>query len=253
MTGRVLLASTFLPLLPILVFAQTDKQIHRKDSVTVSAGISKEQLALEDQLNGVVAQGDQFLRGGSAADAIKQYQTALDMVQKQPLLVEREPWVLKKLAGSYVHANRPNDAIPIYSKLLDAKKADCESESAAASNCADAQYELGVAKMQAGDFSGALSLFREANSQYAKAENFSSDSHEFAMIQHKNQGQTKMLIAVALFRTGKTPDASKTIEVAISELTRVRSDETINVGIRDDAARSLQEAQTILSRLNSTQ
>jgi hypothetical protein len=91
MTRRVLLASTFLPLLPILVFAQTDKQIHRKDSVTVSTGISKEQLALEDQLNGVVAQGDQFLRGGSAADAIKQYQTALDMVQKQPLLVEREP------------------------------------------------------------------------------------------------------------------------------------------------------------------
>jgi tetratricopeptide (TPR) repeat protein len=253
MTRKVLLVSTFLTLLPFLVFAQTAKQVQRKDSVSVSAGIPKERLALEDQLNGIVARGDQFLRSGNSSDAIKQYQTAFDLVQKQPLLAERESWVLKKLAGSYVGANRANDAVPIYAKLLDAKKPDCESESAAASNCADAQYELAVAKMHAGDFPGALILLQEADSEYAKAEKSSSDSHEFAMIQHKNQGQSKVMIAVALFRTGKTTDAVKTVDAAISELTLVKSDDTILVGIRDDAARSLQEAQSILSRLNSTQ
>jgi len=235
------------------MFAQTDKRIQRKDSVTVSAGIPKEQLVLEDQLNRIVSQGDQLLRSGNAPDAVKQYQIAVDLVQKQPLLAEREYWVLKKLAGGYIQANRANDAIPIYEKLVDAKKRDCGSESASVSNCADAQYDLGVAKMRGGDFSGALSLLQEADSKYAKAERFSSDSHEFAMIQHKNQGQIKLLIAVAQFQTGKTPEALKTVEAAISELTRVQSDETLLVGIRDDAARSLQQAQTILARLKSAE
>jgi hypothetical protein len=107
--------------------------------------------------------------------------------------------------------------------------------------------------MRGDDFSGALALLQEADSKYAKAEKFSTDSHEFAMIQHKSQGQTKLMIAVALARTGKTPEAFKTVEEAISELSRVQSDETITVGIRDDAARSLQQAQTILSRLKSMQ
>jgi hypothetical protein len=49
-----------------------------------------------------------------------------------------------------------------------------------------------------------------------------------------------------------TTEAVTTVETAISQLTRVQSDETINAGIRDDAARSLQEAQTMLSRLKST-
>lgn len=253
MTCKILIIFTGLALLPFQMFPQTDKRVQRKDSVTVSAGIPKEQLALEDQLNGIISQGDQLLRGGNAPDAIKQYQIAVDLVQKQPLLSEREYWVLKKLAGGYVQANRANDAIPIYAKLLDVKKRDCESESAAVSNCADAQYDLGVAKMRGGDFSGALALLQEADSKYAKAERFSSDSHEFAMIQHKNQGQIKLLTAAALFQTGKTSDALKTVEAAISELTRVQSDETLLVGIRDDASRSLQQAQAILARLKSAQ
>jgi len=105
--------------------------------------------------------------------------------------------------------------------------------------------------MYAGDFSGALALLRDADSNYALAEKVSDNSHEFAMIQLKNQGQAKLLIAVALFRTGKAADAVATVETAVSQLTRVQSDETILIGIRDDAARSIQEAQTILSSLKS--
>jgi hypothetical protein len=60
-------------------------------------------------------------------------------------------------------------------------------------------------------------------------------------------------VAVALFQTGKTPEALKTVEAAISKLTRVQTDETFLFGIRDDAARALQQAQTILARLKSTE
>src|SRR5713226_6115592 len=66
--------------------AQDDKLVRRHDSVTVSAGIPKEQLALEGQLNGVISQGDQALKNGDASDAIKKYESALDLVHNQPLL-----------------------------------------------------------------------------------------------------------------------------------------------------------------------
>jgi tetratricopeptide (TPR) repeat protein len=201
----------------------------------------------------MVSQGDQYLKNGNAPDAIKQYRNALDLVQKQPLLAEQELRVERKLAVGYIRANLPSDAIPIYSKLLDARKQDCAAQSTNPENCADAEFELGRAKMYATDFSGALVLLKDADSNYVQAEKLNSPSHEFAMIQLKNQGQTKMLIAAALFRTGMTPEAVATIETAISQLTRVQSDETITVGIRDDATRSLHEAQTILSRLKSTQ
>jgi len=73
------------------------------------------------------------------------------------------------------------------------------------------------------------------------------------MIQVKNQGQTNVLLAVALFRTGNAREAATTLEEAVSQLKRVQSDEGILIGIRDDAAHSLQEAQTILAKLKSKQ
>src|SRR6266566_1450518 len=71
-----------------LLKVQTDKRIQRRDSVAVSAGMPREQLALEDRLNAIVGQGNQALRGGKASDAIKQYESALELLQKQPLLAE---------------------------------------------------------------------------------------------------------------------------------------------------------------------
>lgn len=150
-------------------------------------------------------------------------------------------------------ATRANEAIAISTKVHDANNRDCESKSASVSNCADAQYDLAVAKMRGGDLLAALALLRQADSNYAASQEISGNSHEFAMIQLKNQGETKMLIAGALFQTGKSPDAVSTLEAAIAELMRVQSDESILDLIRDDAARALQEAQTLLTRLKSAQ
>lgn len=252
MIRKIFLVSSAIALLSFQMLAQTDNQIHRKDSVTVSAGIPKEQLALEDQLNAIVSQGNQALRAGNAGDAIKQYENALDLVQKQPLLTERKNSVLDRLANGYVQGNRAKDAIPIYSQLLAARSRDCESQSAAVSNCADAQYSLGMAKLQAADFEGALVSLRDAETNYAKAEKVNS-SHEFSVIQVKEQAQTNLWIAVALFQLGKTEEAATAVEAAIPQLTRVQSDQSVLVGIRDDAARSLQDAQAFLKRLKAAQ
>jgi tetratricopeptide (TPR) repeat protein len=239
-----------LGLFPFQTYAQSGSPVQRKDSVAVSAGIPKEQLVLEDQLNKIIAKGNQSLRSGDAANAVKQYESALDLVHNQPLVAERKDHVLEKLANGYVQANRAKDAIPIYSQLVVERKRDCESQSAAVSNCADAQYELGMAKMHAGDFQGALDSLRDAKSNYAKAEKL-SDSHEFVMIEVKEQAQTDLWTAIALFQLGKTAEAIPLVEAAIPQLTRVHSDDSITVGIRDDAGRSLQDAQTFLNRLRA--
>jgi len=252
MTAKIFLASTALTLLPLQVFAQSDQRIQRKDPITVSAGIPKEQLALEDRLTGIVSQGDQLMKGGNAPDAIKEYELAVDMVKKEPLLAQNSYWVQKKLADGYMRSNRSNDAIPIYEKLLDARGRDCQPDAPTQLACADAQLDLGKAHMQAGNFPDALPLLQAADSRYANGEKLSVNSHEFAMTQVKNQGQTKLLIAFALYKTGKTPEALALVEAAISELTRVQSDETIPAFIRDDAARSLHQAQTIVALLKFT-
>jgi tetratricopeptide (TPR) repeat protein len=231
---------------------QPQKPIQRNDSVSVSAGISKEQLALEDQLNGVILHADQLLRNGNTIDALKQYESALDFVHKQPLLAEQESHVMEKLARGYVSGNRAADAVPIYSKLLAAKTKECQSESTAVSDCASLQYRLGIAQMYALDFQAALSSFQSAEANYAKAVKL-SEVHEVMMVELKDQAQAKTYIAVALFRIGKTAEAVTTIKAAIPLLNRVQSDENLQISIRDDAKHSLEEANILLTRLQAAQ
>ena len=72
------------------MFAQSDQRIQRKDSVTVSAGIPKEQLGLEDQLDGILSQSDQLLKAGNESDAIKEYLLAVELVKNEPLLAGKD-------------------------------------------------------------------------------------------------------------------------------------------------------------------
>lgn len=247
-------------LLALLIFSlhqtgaspQEQKPPQQHDSVTVSAGISKEQLALEDQLNGVILRADELLRNGNTVNAIKQYENALDFVHKQPLLEEQKSHVMEKLARGYVVGNRGADAVLIYSELLTGKTKECHSESMSVSDCASLQYRLGVAQMSALDFPGVLSSFQSAEANYAKAANLTK-IHEIMMVELEEQAQAKTYIAVALFRIGKTAEAITNIKAAIPLLNRVQSDETLQVSIRDDAKRSLEEANTVLSRLQSVQ
>jgi tetratricopeptide (TPR) repeat protein len=239
----------------VMVFAQ-DKVPVRKDSVTVSAGISKEQLALEDRLNAVLSEGDQALKAGRTGDAVKQYETALALVHQEPLLAEKEERVLRQAGNGYLQANRPKDAITVFQELVDTLKRLCDSE--LVSTCASAQQDLGVAKMRAGDFEGGLTSLRQAEANYLKAQKpreaeKESTFHEYTMIQVMNQAKTKLLIAVALFQLGKTADAVTTAEEAIPQLNRVKDDSGINTGIRESATSSLRDAQTVLARFKSAQ
>ncbi len=220
----------------------------RRDSATVNGGISKRQLALEDRLNTILSDGDQALKAGHAVDAVKQYEAATEMVRKEPLLAEQEQRVLRKAGNGYLQANRPTDAIPIFQRLLESLKKDCESATTSVSTCASAQQDLAVSKMHAGDFEGGLVSLRLAEGNYSKAEKLSG-SHEFAMIHEMDEANARVLMAVALFRLGKTADAVAIVEEAILQLNRVKDDSDINIGIRESAASSVKNAQTILAQI----
>lgn len=217
----------------------------RNDSVMVSAGVLKPQLAMGDQLNTTLSEADRSLKAGKADEAVQQYEDALATVRREPLLADQELRVLTKLANGYIQANRPADAIPIFSKLLETSKEDCAPESETLSTCGDAEEALAFAKIQAGDFTGALTDLHRAAANYAKAET-RGDGHEFAMIEIMKQAETKVLSAIALYRLGKASDASATIAAALPELTRVEEDKSISAGIRDSAASSIEEAQSLL-------
>jgi len=232
--------------------AQQAPPVQRKDSMVVSAGISKEQLALEDQLNATVAEGDQALKSGDAAAAIKQYESARDLVQKEPLLAEQKDRTMKKLGTGYFRGKRMKEAIQIFSDRVDARRKDCESESTDVSKCADAESDLCTARMYDNDFNDALVCFRDVEAKYVKAQKF-SDIHEFTMIQTLHEAEAKVSISLVLYQVGRTPEAIVSAETAIKELGSVQNDQNISEGIRDAATNSLQPTQTLLARLKAVQ
>jgi hypothetical protein len=232
--------------------AQQAPPVQRKDSIVVSAGISKEQLALEDQLNATVAEGDQALKSGDAAAAIKQYESARDLVQKEPLLAEQKDRTMKKLGTGYFRGKRMKEAIQIFSDRVDARRKDCESESTDVSKCADAESDLCTARMYDNDFNDALVCFRDVEAKYVKAQKF-SDIHEFTMIQTLHEAEAKVSISLVLYQVGRTPEAIVSAETAIKELGSVQNDQNISEGIRDAATNSLQPTQTLLARLKAVQ
>ncbi len=217
----------------------------RNDSVRVSADLSKPQLGPEDQLNAILSNADRSLKRGKADEAVKQLEDALATVRREPLLADQERGVLTKLGNGYMQANRPADAVPIFSKLLESAKKDCDPESEMLSTCADAEEALAFAKMQARDFTGALTYLRQAEANFAKAET-RGDRHEFAMIEVMKQAETKVLSGIALYRLGKASDASAAIEAALPELSSVEEDKSIDPVIRDSAASSIKEARSLL-------
>jgi tetratricopeptide (TPR) repeat protein len=256
--GRLSALLSLLLFCCFMLVAQDKTPVQRKDSVTVSAGISKEQLALEAQLAAVLYLADQALKAGRAADAVQQYEAALAMVHREPLLAEQEQKVLRKAGNGYIGANRPSDAVATFQKLVGAMSKQCDSETTAVSTCASAQQDLGMAKMHAGDFGGGLASLRQAEATYVKAEKLSkaekaSEFHEYTMIQIMNQAKTKLLTAVALFQPGKTAEGVPAMEEAIPQLNRVKDDTGISPGIRESATSSLKDAQTVLERLRLAQ
>ena len=222
----------------------------KKESTNVSAGILKQQLALEDKLDDLLGQAERARKTRDFAAEVVACEKARDLVHSETLLAEQQNRVLWKLAGAYLDAKKPIDAITTYETVLELRRPQCDPQTGLVSDCAEVEQMIGLAKMQSGDFAGSLDDLDHAIDNYGIA----ASHAQFEMVKivaAKDQAQTRLLRAVALFRTGRRDQAISENEEALNQLKQIESDANIQAPIRDDARKALDSGSQQLEKLKS--
>jgi hypothetical protein len=122
---------------------------------------------------------------------------------------------------------------------------NCRPGGAAGEYCADAQYYIGFANMQKGNFEAAVPFLTKSMASYSRAAG-GSEFVEYRMIKLKQQAETETMLAAALRRIGRKDRAIDSLNHAISELSTVERNEEIQESIRASARSSLQDARAAL-------
>jgi tetratricopeptide (TPR) repeat protein len=185
---------------------------------------------------------------GDHATAIRLIESALEEVQRDPALRDRENDVLGRLGKEYLDGGRPADAIRTYQVLLRELGDDCRPGSPRIDQCAEPQYWLGTAQMQKGDFAAAVTTLRQSAASFAVLVKGASTDF-YRMAQLKGQADSQSLLAAALFRTGKKADAIMMFERAIEQFSIVEKNPATPDGVRTAAQTSKRDAQTSLDLL----
>ena len=186
-------------------------------------------------------------RRGDYGSAIKTFQDALQQLRSLPEMKSEEDSLLTRLGRAYIGARRLDDATKTFGLLLEPQMEDCRQGLAAVEYCADAQYYIGFADMQRGNFEAAIPFLTKAMASYARAAS-GSDFVEYRMIKLKQQAETETWLAAALLRTGHKDRAVDSLNHAISQLRMVEGNSDIQEAIRASARKSLQDAQAALKQ-----
>lgn len=235
----------------ILVAQKAQPLPSRKDSVTVSAGISKEQLKIEAECDAKIEAARNARAAKKHTEAIAGLEQALQTIRTHPFLDSRRVTVFKQFGLVYLDLQRPADAVQAYRKRLEAQGKECAAKPGAddySSECAEGQQDLGIALIIAGDLSAALGMLQESAAGFAG----SAEKTEFAdikMVYTKHFGDSKMYLALALGRSGKLSEAKSAIAEAIAAFTRVTQNTEAQDPVRAAAKQSLQTAESLRSSL----
>jgi tetratricopeptide (TPR) repeat protein len=185
---------------------------------------------------------------GDHTTAINLMESALQKVQKDPALKDRESDVLGRLGKAYMDGGRPAEAVRTYQVLFTALGDDCRPGSPGLDRCAEPQYWMGTAQMQKGDFAAAVITLHQATASFAGlVKGASTDLYRMGKL--KSQADAQSLLAAALFRTGKKADAIATFERAIEQFSIVEKNPATPETIRASAQVSRKDAQASLDLL----
>lgn len=200
------------------------------------------------ELEEILFKSQQAAALGDHVTAINLMENALQKVQKNPALKDRESDVLGRLGKEFMDSGRPAEAIRTYQVLLGELGDDCRAGSPRIDRCAEPQYWMGTAQMQKGDFPGAVVTLRQAVASFADlVKGASTDLYRMAKL--KAQSDAQSLLAAALFRTGKKADAIAMFERAVQQFSIVENNPATPETIRSSAQTSKKDAQTSLDLL----
>jgi tetratricopeptide (TPR) repeat protein len=223
----------------------------RKESISVSAGFTKEQLKLADQFDARFLAARQALRSNPRA-VVVELTALLDTIAANTFLDHNKPQVLNWLGQAYIVAGQPKEAIKIFEQRLSMEADDCKPQASYPSGCAEVQMDLATAKSAAGDVHGAVDLMRQAVDNFLRQLKLEKPK-EVDELQHFvnlwKLGKGAFIYAALLVRAGNGTEAKPALQQSITALTEIVSNTEVQASLRADAQQLLdlakKQAQTL--------
>jgi len=219
-------------------YAQTGQaQPSRKDSVTVSAGFTKEELRLADEFDAKWGAARQLVRNDPKS-AVKQLQELLSIIAKHTFLEHNRPQILVTLGNAYLAGGDAKAAVSVFEQRLHMEDEDCRPGAKYPSSCASAQLNLATAKMSAGESATALDLVRSAVDNFQLQIKL-EEPHEANELQHfvdlRKLGEAELVYGIFLARGGRWAEAKRVLDECIATSGKIISNSDVQPSLRTDA------------------
>src|SRR5579883_1143021 len=195
-------------LVPSALMAQdsTQPKVERKDSITVSSGLPKEQVGFEQACDARISEAESLLANGETAKAIEALDAAWAMTTSHDSLQSRRWQILRDRGRVYLQRREFAKSIEAFRNRLEDEQVECKNAADAvpnASTCAEAHIELGMAQVMSGENESGLRNLLQAAEYYRMCTKEGPETTELARISYeKFVAESTVMAAVAKARLG---------------------------------------------------
>jgi len=217
--------------------AQTASELPaRKDSVSVSAGFTKDELRVADEFDSKWESARQIV-STDPRNAIKRLQELLAIIDHHAFLEHNRPQLLVALGDAYMGAGELPAAVKVFEQRLRTDE-ECKPNATYPASCASAQLDLATARMASGDVSVALDLARSAVEnfrQQLKLENPREADELQHFVHLRKLGQAELMYGLFLARGGRAGEASQMLGQCVETLGQILANAEVQPSLRTDA------------------
>jgi tetratricopeptide (TPR) repeat protein len=221
-------------------WSQATKQ---KESVTVSAGYTKEELRIADEYD---AKWQAARQNPNLREAIVALRSLLVMIDGHSFLEHHRTELLKALGQADVAAGQAKAAIIVYEQLLKASNEDCKPTGSYPGNCGDAKLGMASAKALDGQWEGALDLAGQAIESFKrqiKIEEAWAAKEDIHYVHLMELGYAKLVSSNIHARAKRAAEAKELLKESIADLEEVVSHSAEQPGLQTSAQRYLDIAK----------
>jgi tetratricopeptide (TPR) repeat protein len=204
----------------------------RRDSVTVSAGMTKEELRISEAFDEKLAAAR---RERDPKNAVAQLETLRAEADQHEFLHHHRPQLLVYLGQAYLAGGQAKKAVGFYEQRLAFEADECKPEASYPSACGTAQMDLGVAQIAAGQPSG-LEMLKNAVANHrrqVKLDGKPEQLHHFVDLRHLSEAA--MVLGVVLVRFGQISAARTSFEESRQAAAQILANPDVQASLRDEA------------------